>query len=139
MSLNPCFSGPYSRSCQKVKNITRTDDVLILVLVDHTLGGYIQVNKNLVIKVLILVLVDHTLGGFILTLRTLMSGSLNPCFSGPYSRRYNSVAEAFANPVLILVLVDHTLGGFILTLRTLMSGSLNPCFSGPYSRRKRNR
>ena len=36
--------------------------VLILVVVDHTLGGYAISTNNLYGMVLILVLVDHTLG-----------------------------------------------------------------------------
>ena len=78
---------------------------------DHTLGEDKIADMLELVLVLILVLVDHTLGDFIQGLLLMTAGGLNPCFSGPYSRRYNSVAEAFANPVLILVLVDHTLGG----------------------------
>ena len=61
ISLNPCFSGTYSRSL----GIVSSDDiaaVLILVLVEHTLGDIRNVVTNTTKDVLILVLVEHTLG-----------------------------------------------------------------------------
>ena len=60
--------------------------VLILVLVEHTLGGP-AIYVNLLPAVLILVLVEHTLG---------VAAAL---------------ATIAAANVLILVLVEHTLGG----------------------------
>ena len=84
--------------------------VLILVLVDHTLGEYIITIMIYGLTVLILVLVDHTLG----------VASTN--------------ATTTTNVVLILVLVDHTLGVTSINDKLLEIG-LNPCFSGPYSRR----
>ena len=59
--LNPCFSGTYSRSyfwgaC------CAFNFVLILVLVEHTLGGNRISWFTLGFFVLILVLVEHTLG-----------------------------------------------------------------------------
>ena len=60
--------------------------VLILVLVDHTLGAFLAVTSTPPIVVLILVLVDHTLGVLrVADVRQFTMG-LNPCFSGPYSR-----------------------------------------------------
>ena len=63
--------------------------VLILVLVEHTLG----VDGDVIImpaslEVLILVLVEHTLG--VSKQETVLmptSQCLNPCFSGTYPRR----------------------------------------------------
>ena len=37
--LNPCFSGTYSRSVALDQVMPQIVDVLILVLVEHTLGG----------------------------------------------------------------------------------------------------
>ena len=65
---------------------TNSNTVLILVLVDHTLGdGCCEVYKYWRM-VLILVLVDHTLGDINYEKEHYSKG-LNPCFSGPYSRR----------------------------------------------------
>ena len=60
--LNPCFSGTYSRSWEDVAYMDGERVVLILVLVEHTLGGIIQTLVCLDQLVLILVLVEHTLG-----------------------------------------------------------------------------
>ena len=65
--LNPCFSGTYSRRLASI-GAWYTVRVLILVLVEHTLG--------------------ETRQGII----TLPQRSLNPCFSGTYSR--SEVEEA---------------------------------------------
>ena len=86
--------------------------VLILVLVEHTLGDC-NVSLNAKQKyVLILVLVEHTLGGSFYQLLRPVYVRLNPCFSGTYSRRMEK---------------------FIVINRE--RESLNPCFSGTYSRR----
>ena len=59
--LNPCFSGTYSRS-KLYKMLPDFVAVLILVLVEHTLGA-VFLRLSLVRHiVLILVLVEHTLG-----------------------------------------------------------------------------
>ena len=60
--LNPCFSGTYSRRWQICRNGLRLR-VLILVLVEHTLGGQGLSYCGQSHGVLILVLVEHTLGG----------------------------------------------------------------------------
>ena len=87
IGLNPCFSGTYSRSGSHT-DISRTfSPVLILVLVEHTLGGQCTIDEvEKWIKVLILVLVEHTLGA-VTKGRITVTGT-----------------------VLILVLVEHTLG-----------------------------
>ena len=108
-SLNPCFSGTYSRSTFLLFKVTQ-GGVLILVLVEHTLGGFNKLPKKKHDGVLILVLVEHTLGG-----ATRLPVN-KPFF------------------VLILVLVEHTLGGFHANSRLPRGGCLNPCFSGTYSR-----
>ena len=85
--------------------------VLILVLVEHTLGGVCIQRFGLLEPVLILVLVEHTLGGSTGMLIRQQSLSLNPCFSGTYSRS-------------VCCDVNHC-----------WQHGLNPCFSGTYSRR----
>ena len=108
--------------------------VLILVLVEHTLGGGLTVMLVSTRNVLILVLVEHTLGEAyiydenirVISLNPCFSGTysrrldgdfktttevcLNPCFSGTYSRRAEKASRKFTQDVLILVLVEHTLG-----------------------------
>ena len=63
--------------------------------------------------------------------------SLNPCFSGGWSRRItNYESDKTAALVLILVLVEDGLG--VLRQKQYMTSnkhSLNPCFSGGWSRR----
>ena len=88
-----------------------TSPVLILVLVEHTLGAHALHILVWWQRVLILVLVEHTLGDGKEKMVKLQPHSLNPCFSGTYSRRRASLDSA-------------------CPLR-----SLNPCFSGTYSRR----
>ena len=61
--------------------------VLILVLVEHTLGGLRIEATRIRNFVLILVLVEHTLGADEKIWVTGWSVGLNPCFSGTYSRR----------------------------------------------------
>ena len=63
--------------------------VLILVLVEHTLGELGAKLENGQEHVLILVLVEHTLGEFNPQLFANGVDGLNPCFSGTYSRRYD--------------------------------------------------
>ena len=60
--------------------------------------------------VLILVLVEHTLGDEGDDSRTGKRHGLNPCFSGTYSRSLNAKQKYLVILVLILVLVEHTLG-----------------------------
>ena len=89
----------------------RTTTVLILVLVEHTLGEMLNVENGDVLEVLILVLVEHTLGVFDQFSDNGDSAGLNPCFSGTYSRSYSDDSDSDNINVLILVLVEHTLGG----------------------------
>ena len=63
-----------------------TYDVLILVLVEHTLGVHGFGRCDLKLVVLILVLVEHTLGVHWPSVQVQHIQSLNPCFSGTYSR-----------------------------------------------------
>ena len=60
--------------------------------------------------VLILVLVEHTLGDLGYWMECSILQSLNPCFSGTYSRRQKEEPKNEMHCVLILVLVEHTLG-----------------------------
>ena len=64
-----------------------SEEVLILVLVEHTLGESVEQFNAGVANVLILVLVEHTLGVRMAWPLEGMVESLNPCFSGTYSRR----------------------------------------------------
>ena len=59
--LNPCFSGTYSRSGYILEG-WQASYVLILVLVEHTLGADLGKTRRNRDRVLILVLVEHTLG-----------------------------------------------------------------------------
>ena len=61
-SLNPCFSGLYTPTHEKIRRIDNHSAVLILVLVDFTLRQLSNIDKELKkLLVLILVLVDFTL------------------------------------------------------------------------------
>mgnify|MGYP002673485354 CR=1 FL=1 len=135
-SLNPCFSGTYSRRPGRMTPKTKMG-VLILVLVEHTLGDIGMECHNLQNwRVLILVLVEHTLGGHSL-LPSLCTASLNPCFSGTYSRSsyfvWHCANQTSLNPCFS--------GTYSRRARTCycrsVSARLNPCFSGTYSRRTR--
>ena len=61
-SLNPCFNGRYSRSYLFHERKHLSDVVLILVLMEDTLGGMNTQLKNGRFYVLILVLMEDTLG-----------------------------------------------------------------------------
>ena len=76
---------------------------------EHTLGET-KLNIKIYHYVLILVLVEHTLGALIPDLEVGRTYSLNPCFSGTYSRSAIYGVE-------------------------IARKCLNPCFSGTYSRR----
>ena len=68
-------------------------------------------------------------------LADMIDVSLNPCFSGGWSRRLTWLSAGFAG-VLILVLVEDGLGEIFYVMNTdIYSDSLNPCFSGGWSRR----
>ena len=84
--------------------------VLILVLVEHTLGGFSVTSYDAMEEVLILVLVEHTLGAKDGVMNLFVAKGLNPCFSGTYSRSAGW-AHLHGHP-----------------------SRLNPCFSGTYSR-----
>ena len=60
--------------------------VLILVLVEHTLGELLLLLYGKWYNVLILVLVEHTLGAVFRGWKFYRFARLNPCFSGTYSR-----------------------------------------------------
>ena len=90
---------------------TVLNEVLILVLVEDGLGVKNGNLNRTPPSVLILVLVEDGLGGLPQRAAWLPATSLNPCFSGGWSRRvYN------------------------ITLSTKYY-CLNPCFSGGWSRR----
>ena len=110
ISLNPCFSGGWSRSTNH-QAMERVCNVLILVLVEDGLGDnyYGQNNRNN--RVLILVLVEDGLGVATVLRKEYSVPCLNPCFSGGWSRSKISVTRTLNNgKVLILVLVEDGLG-----------------------------
>ena len=74
MSLNPCFSGGWSRSAAKAGGDQFDAAVLILVLVEDGLGG--QTN-----------LAGHPL-----------RDRLNPCFSGGWSRSLIIYEDEYSAP-----------------------------------------
>ena len=84
--------------------------------------------------VLILVLVEHTLGGSFIELIAFIKG-LNPCFSGTYSRS----AGQFLAPFGIVSLNPCFSGTYSRSskreAKVCHYFGLNPCFSGTYSRR----
>ncbi len=62
VGLNPCSNGRYSWSPIAVKIVNEVK-VLILVLMEDTLGGVQTKNEYVLYGVLILVLMEDTLGG----------------------------------------------------------------------------
>ena len=101
---------------------------------EHTLGACsIQLCQQ-AHAVLILVLVEHTLGEWAEKASRKFTQGLNPCFSGTYSRSWNVYDFEVVKEVLILVLVEHTLGEWKCASILSISYCLNPCFSGTYSR-----
>ena len=103
--MEDTLGGYYSRVNQSVDC-----DVLILVLMEDTLGDVIESLIKAGAKVLILVLMEDTLGVEHDTIINHIVNGLNPCFNGRYSRR-----------VSLIILKN-------------LSVSLNPCFNGRYSR-----
>ena len=78
---------------------------------EHTLGVREKLSPLEKEEVLILVLVEHTLGVLDRANIRRVKSSLNPCFSGTYSRRGSKSSTGGVDLiVLILVLVEHTLG-----------------------------
>ena len=74
-----------------------------------------MLDKKTIAAVLILVLVEHTLGDHVGNAPHLLFYCLNPCFSGTYSRSYIwEILRRQTPRVLILVLVEHTLGAFVI-------------------------
>ena len=69
-SLNPCFNGRYSRS-KAIRGFVAQEDVLILVLMEDTLGE------------------NH------FTTSWYKLQCLNPCFNGRYSRRAKTYISLF--------------------------------------------
>ena len=67
-------------------------------------------------KVLILVLVEDGLGGKLGSRAESTPYSLNPCFSGGWSRRFvEGICEVHFGDVLILVLVEDGLGVLLVS------------------------
>ena len=97
--------------------------VLILVLVEHTLGAFSDyTDTSNCGLVLILVLVEHTLGVLNIYVSVSLDG-LNPCFSGTYSRSPKTAMFATRVAVLILVLVEHTLGALVSICKAIYAVS----------------
>ena len=116
-SLNPCFSGGWSRRAMTVAVALYALLVLILVLVEDGLGVLQTKRIFHVFHVLILVLVEDGLGESKKYSYKNSGKSLNPCFSGGWSRRIIKIKSPQRyDIVLILVLVEDGLGG-----RSMMS------------------
>ena len=62
ISLNPCFNGRYSRRQRTGKSKSKGGTVLILVLMEDTLGVLLKFSYVPKADVLILVLMEDTLG-----------------------------------------------------------------------------
>ena len=112
-SLNPCFSGGWSRSTTGEVFFLLHCQVLILVLVEDGLGEYGETLLHLWRRpVLILVLVEDG-PGVVSEVTDTNTGEtcLNPCFSGGWSRRTLKGRQVtWLGAVLILVLVEDGLG-----------------------------
>ena len=85
--LNPCFSGGWSRRPKEQSPHTLNKQVLILVLVEDGLGASNELARRRFFGVLILVLVEDGLGALLQYNECEVYSSLNPCFSGGWSRR----------------------------------------------------
>ena len=113
--------------------------VLILVLVEHTLGGGLHVHNRVPNRVvLILVLVEHTLGVWVIGGGLVSLSNVLILVLVEHTLGVRAKSSKLASlRVLILVLVEHTLGGNTSYVPCVCD-SLNPCFSGTYSRRSRD-
>ena len=135
-SLNPCFSGCWSRTGVLKTMLMSRQRVLILVLVDVGLGlVYIQ-SPQLPLSGLNPCFSGCWSRTMVSGLLRLFSSRLNPCFSGCWSRTCLATTGSVigATGVLILVLVDVGLGPPEMDSTAKLSVRLNPCFSGCWSR-----
>ena len=136
-SLNPCFSGGWSRRPLRGLYLEQLFFVLILVLVEDGLGDLVSSSN----RRRLICLNPCFSGGWSRRspkhfLRLEDKYGLNPCFSGGWSRRRRSSRRGRAfNAVLILVLVEDGLGEYESVTRDVNYKGLNPCFSGGWSRR----
>ena len=136
MCLNPCFNGRYSRRTKRSLHNYNVMAVLILVLMEDTLGVHWPDTQGSSQWVLILVLMEDTLGvnqyrglwkSFTVLILVLMEDTLG-------GRK--GTLESWKICVLILVLMEDTLGATLLRTANFSSRiGLNPCFNGRYSRR----
>ena len=101
-----------------------TSNVLILVLVEDGLGELTLLPLHTLLgSVLILVLVEDGLGESDNTANATIDDSLNPCFSGGWSRSLTELIDANKGiTVLILVLVEDGLGEYDETRIYISSG-----------------
>ena len=99
--LNPCSTGRWFRSRREQTPKNRSaDKVLILVLLEDGFGGNDKKKKRFVLpRVLILVLLEDGFGVMQRAGSWIADNSLNPCFTGRWSRRRfgaNKIALMFA-------------------------------------------
>ena len=132
--LNPCFSGTYSRSwCSR--GCPWQDTCLNPCFSGTYSRSGLFFGSVLGINVLILVLVEHTLGDYSPTSTRARWLSLNPCFSGTYSRRAWKKAREWGGTWCLNPCFSGTYSRSaaqrVVVLRRMC---LNPCFSGTYSR-----
>ena len=77
---------------RKLEQEIEENAVLILVLMEHTLGAVFAGDVYHIAIVLILVLMEHTLGEtWEYSHQDRLPRCLNPCSNGTYSRRENAV------------------------------------------------
>ena len=87
-------------------------------------------------RVLILVLMEHTLGDFENMSVDEILSCLNPCFNGTYSRRIIVLKQLKLKLISLNPCFNGTYSrSYDLGVTDVIPKSLNPCFNGTYSRR----
>ncbi len=138
-SLNPCFSGGWSRRQTVVNNGLSFTAVLILVLVEDGLGESVQTSPIPMDYwvVLILVLVEDGLGACLFRVHDTLESPvlILVLVEDGLGARFEAKGLEIFHTVLILVLVEDGLGGEKPADWECELNGLNPCFSGGWSRR----
>ena len=84
--LNPCCSGQWSRTANKIEGVANSSNVLILIVVDNGLVQLFLQAFELMLKILILIVVEDGLVLERFGLSSVSKSSLNPYYSGRWSR-----------------------------------------------------
>ena len=93
-SLNPCFNGTYSRSCVSCHE-GFPQDCLNPCFNGTYSRSTAEKTREDIVAVLILVLMEHTLGGLMSRRCRDCTYGLNPCFNGTYSRSTKKMKTGF--------------------------------------------